>query len=71
MKTCTISAAVALSAIFAQAAPAPSPVQVNDRDYPDLASLTFYGAGDAEYTVTIPANDSLVAIGMSLITFPL
>ena len=69
MKAFTLSAAVALFAVSAHAAPALTPVQVEARDV-FIAALTFNGAAGASYTVLVPTNNTVVYIGMSLRIFP-
>ncbi|MCJ1469529.1 hypothetical protein MMC07_008162 [Pseudocyphellaria aurata] len=60
MKAFAVSAAVAILAAFAQAAPAPNPAQVQARVFD--APVIFYGAGGAYYTESIPADGSQVII---------
>ncbi|MCJ1428863.1 hypothetical protein MMC29_006774 [Sticta canariensis] len=62
MKAFTISAAVALLAIIAQAAP--SPARVDARQY--SATITFSGADGAGYTLMIPADGTVISIDNSL-----
>ncbi|MCJ1424812.1 hypothetical protein MMC29_002700 [Sticta canariensis] len=61
MKVFTLSAAVALFAAYAHAAPALTPVQVEARDV-FIAALTFHGAAGASYTVLVPTNNTIVYI---------
>lgn len=66
MKAFTISAAVALLAAFAQAAPAP--VEIDARGM--SVTLTFEGATpSASYSLTVPVDGSTFYISMSLANF--
>ena len=66
MKAFTISAAVALLAAFAQAAPAP--VEIDARTA--YVTLTFEGATpSAYYTRSVPVDGSTFTISMSIAIF--
>ena len=69
MKTFTISAALALFAALAQAAPAPA--QVEARYWSGFeAQVTFIGAADAKFSLSIPADGRLITICMSPSSLP-
>lgn len=66
MKAFTISAAVAILAAFAQAAP--TPAQNDARQFKAL--ITFEGATpEAFYTRSVPTDGSVFTIGMSFANF--
>lgn len=61
MKTFTISAAFAFLAALSHAAPAPT--EITARSYSGYeAQVTFYGAADAEFSLSIPADGRLITI---------
>lgn len=60
MKTSAITAVFALLAAAATAAPL-------EKKQAFEVSLTFYGAGDASYSLSVPADDSSVTVGTFLV----